>query len=551
MEATRSVPYCELDFHTSTSLFSAYSLDGSPDPSSDVIRVNTSKNLSSTAGDFTIELVYNELWYKSMDSMDIVVIKMGRLGKGLDSIMVGLVDQVRKSVTISGDGKPTRCIRVIGRDFGKVFLKCLIEFFPEIGDMPTQQAMLQFFVPNNLTHGKPSSLVYQVLTQILPKFMNFSMKYWDKNSGKMTDNMTVLDVIRFRLGSGDVILPIVDTLDSLQGSIWNFMTYGLNAPFTELFLDTRSSYEDMIRNQDVQHSSYGVRVKDPVTGVERMTYEGYKFGEDDAKVILFMRPTPFNKDDWNNLCTRHVYSHEVMSEDLGRSDHQHYNLFFAVPKLYTPYASTSDTDIRMVVKPPHSKQNMLRYGINVLKVECPGLTYAPDDNFFKATAQLSQQLQDWYGNNHKFEEGSKTLHGRGDIKIGEKIQCVDDGMEYYVEGVTQDWVNVGNTPYWSTGLTLTRGQTYQTTPVVSLSSSTLSMGSGVQSPLPSVPTAPQVQIKYHNVIKGDTLWGISVKYYGNGNKWRKIYDANKDIVKLSADGATAYIYVGQRLHIPS
>lgn len=37
--------------------------------------------------------------------------------------------------------------------------------------------------------------------------------------------------------------------------------------------------------------------------------------------------------------------------------------------------------------------------------------------------------------------------------------------------------------------------------------------------------------KTHTVRKGDTLWGISKKYYGNGSKWTKIYDANKDKIK--------------------
>lgn len=46
----------------------------------------------------------------------------------------------------------------------------------------------------------------------------------------------------------------------------------------------------------------------------------------------------------------------------------------------------------------------------------------------------------------------------------------------------------------------------------------------------------------HIVKKGDTLWSISVKYYGAGIKWRKIYDYNK--LK------TTVIKVGQSLKIP-
>lgn len=31
--------------------------------------------------------------------------------------------------------------------------------------------------------------------------------------------------------------------------------------------------------------------------------------------------------------------------------------------------------------------------------------------------------------------------------------------------------------------------------------------------------------------KGDTLWKIAKKFYGNGKKWKKIYNANKDVLK--------------------
>lgn len=33
--------------------------------------------------------------------------------------------------------------------------------------------------------------------------------------------------------------------------------------------------------------------------------------------------------------------------------------------------------------------------------------------------------------------------------------------------------------------------------------------------------------KTHTVVKGDSLWTIARKYYGDGSKWAKIYEANK------------------------
>jgi len=50
----------------------------------------------------------------------------------------------------------------------------------------------------------------------------------------------------------------------------------------------------------------------------------------------------------------------------------------------------------------------------------------------------------------------------------------------------------------------------------------------------------------HTVVRGDTLSGISLKYYGSANKYNRIYDANRDILK-DADK----IFPGQVLNIPA
>jgi LysM repeat protein len=53
--------------------------------------------------------------------------------------------------------------------------------------------------------------------------------------------------------------------------------------------------------------------------------------------------------------------------------------------------------------------------------------------------------------------------------------------------------------------------------------------------------APKKETTY-TVKKGDCLWNIAKKFYGNGSKYTKIYEANKDLIK-SPDK----VYVGQEL----
>lgn len=54
---------------------------------------------------------------------------------------------------------------------------------------------------------------------------------------------------------------------------------------------------------------------------------------------------------------------------------------------------------------------------------------------------------------------------------------------------------------------------------------------------------PESKKIYYTVVRGDTLWGIAQKFYGNGNRYREIASANN----ISNPDK---IYVGQNLLIP-
>ena len=50
---------------------------------------------------------------------------------------------------------------------------------------------------------------------------------------------------------------------------------------------------------------------------------------------------------------------------------------------------------------------------------------------------------------------------------------------------------------------------------------------------------------FYTIAKGDTLWGISSEFYGNGSKYPLIVEANLEVIK-DAD----LIYPGQAIRIP-
>lgn len=83
-----------------------------------------------------------------------------------------------------------------------------------------------------------------------------------------------------------------------------------------------------------------------------------------------------------------------------------------------------------------------------------------------------------------------------------------------------------------------------------------------KTPKPDKPKRPNDDKTKKNetyvIKKGDCLWNIAKKFYGDGTKWKKIYDANKSIIentakkygyKSSSNGH--WIFPGCKLTIPA
>lgn len=64
----------------------------------------------------------------------------------------------------------------------------------------------------------------------------------------------------------------------------------------------------------------------------------------------------------------------------------------------------------------------------------------------------------------------------------------------------------------------------------------------VPEPAPEPPTGLQ-----HTVASGETLSHISLHYYKTANRWKEIYEANKDVIGDNPNK----IYPGQMLVIPN
>ena len=56
-------------------------------------------------------------------------------------------------------------------------------------------------------------------------------------------------------------------------------------------------------------------------------------------------------------------------------------------------------------------------------------------------------------------------------------------------------------------------------------------GSSTAPSPPPTPAPPKSAPRTYTVVSGDSLSKIAKNIYGDANKWRKIYEANTDIIK--------------------
>jgi nucleoid-associated protein YgaU len=79
--------------------------------------------------------------------------------------------------------------------------------------------------------------------------------------------------------------------------------------------------------------------------------------------------------------------------------------------------------------------------------------------------------------------------------------------------------------------------------------SNVQSGSSSTAPAPAPPaptgTTGTTSGRTYIVVKGDSLSKIAKREYGDANKWRRIYEANQDLIK-----DPDLIYPGQTLKIP-
>ncbi|WAB24961.1 amidase activity protein [Lysinibacillus phage vB_LfM_LysYB1] len=415
IQGTQHAPCALVSFSTETGELTlragvsaeGFALDGQ------VLKISTNNDISGDAGTFQIELVASKRWDKVLASNDFVRIQMFRDGDNLNldafepTVMMGLIDDVRKSVSLQG-GTPQKTVVVTGRTFAKALINFEVGVIQEAPNATTAsvgwlQGRIKF------AGSSAADITRQIFNELVFKYMNYTFR-----NGATLESLVTLNLDSRR---GERLYDDRSFI-SFQGSMQSFLREISNEPFNQLFWEF--------------------------------------FG--DGKATYVLRETPFNSDSWSRLVVHTITDELVVMDSIGRSDMETY-AFFSVGM--QAYFSDADINRTIGVLPLWYEPYFNKFGLRRLHRFTAYVGYGNSSDAALSGQDLKPYQQDlfnWNIHNPNFYNGYVTVQGDHRYKVGDRLlyKSTEDGreIEFFIESVSHDFTNFGA---WFTRLGVTRG----------------------------------------------------------------------------------------------
>lgn len=426
-------PIAKATFYTETGeLVAKTTNDPKSDIDQDIVSITTNRDLQSDSPTFSMELTNRKEWHKWVGSNDLVIIQVARPPEKHSTVFIGLVDDCRKSVAV-GENVVSRTITVKGRGVAKALIRFDIGVVPEAEYSHTTTGWL-VVAGVDLHAASPGDIAQSIWDIICTPHVNYE---W-------SDGKTLFEHAGTKFSDREN-LQILDTstLMNWKGSIHSFLKDVAEEPFYEVFWEVEGD-----------------------------------------KDVLNVRPTPFNRREWEALPEFKITDEDVVGEDLGRSDMETYSIFSVGAKVLF---SANDTYKTFGVVPYWNEEFAKKYGNSRLHVESAytpssdaatsgtgefagGAPVAMDDidagvvntngNGVVTTMRgLMVDLYNWNIMNSSMVNGTIVVKGSNKYKIGCRLihDSIEDSseMEYYITSVSHSLVNFGGS--FITTLGVTRG----------------------------------------------------------------------------------------------
>lgn len=200
--------------------------------------VRTSKSIHEAAGGFSIHFSDKpyrmESLYGLIEPMDVIEIRIGRGGgPELPVIMRGFVTEIRRSIGVDAEGRPSRHVTISGQDYGKIWQMLQVLTLPRqlLGESLLTSFRLYQIFGIGLENAKPSGeFIAEMIEKVLNKHLEAMLPQYPWLPRRITPDISVQN--------GTVSVHV----DQQDSSIYEIMkTHGDVGIWNELFIEDRDN----------------------------------------------------------------------------------------------------------------------------------------------------------------------------------------------------------------------------------------------------------------------------------------------------------------------
>ncbi len=415
--------------------------------------VTVNKNIDQAFGYFSIRLAnkaiqpepggFQDSLYGWIEPMDAIEIRMGRdihlKGRTADKlpiVMRGFISSIRRSMSMSADGRPIRQVIIEGQDYGK--LLNIIQIFYQKAYGLGKDLLTAFKLTSNHDVRATTFTTAGFVQEILTKVVNPHLKGLQEASLLDVKPSILPDTAGVRDG---IIAPF--GFQSFEGTLWEMLRVWTDRYWNEVFIEDREDGVYLVCRQMPYRDLNGKPIDGaPDPGTVGVAYEHVKdlhIGRTDRNIANYY---------WVDAPRANMIDNATVQMQA--------------------YAVEDNNFI-----PDYPNARVALYGYRKLHVQTeqgesvPDLdearhaevSKADDDWVFQRLKRLMAQNRD----NVLYEEGSATVRGDDALKPGRYLRfrmgSRESGYdaEYYCTGVTHEYL-----PYrsWVTRVELIRGNGY-------------------------------------------------------------------------------------------
>ena len=447
------------------------------DENSEIKAVTTSKDIATPTGTFSITFVPKQKWFTNIHVFDFVEIQMAGAGEKLKIVMRGLVDSVNK--TESWEGEPQRQITVSGRDLGCLLTDFKVFYIPALAPIEALKMKIMPWSESSQKTGDVG-MIFDYIWEKLGKYID--LKYGaNKKWTQLLDH-----------GASSMFPQDDDTgifyLLGYEGDFWGAFCKFLDKPFHELFIYDAPDKSYLIMRPSRLKDAQG-NLSKSVTDVMKKgaiytTYKNYERTYKDPKNAEGERyAIEKQKVDGSIMYPNDFYvpKENKISISVAKNMSEVYTSYFTRPlseavmkmgfiaqcinpwvdqpencenpffQLDPNYPACID---KYGYRPLEAGTVFVDLGLGKLDASLQNMTQEEivEKGLIGKTIRKNRHMVAWFMHNEFLLSGNMEIRGTNKAIIGTYV--TDDEAEYYVEGVTHNFVLFQG---FTTSLRITRG----------------------------------------------------------------------------------------------